>query len=125
MTVIVAAQASPKSKTQMSEIYDELKKHHPGITFKPLFIEVPVANESKNTSKDGSDRSNFPSHEVDAALFERRCNAVIHSIEDLSEPLEKGLAIAAITTQKLAVVTRRDAHAMLKLFSCIDRRSGM
>lgn len=124
MTIIIATRASPLSEIRMSEVFDELKQHHPGITFLSLFVEIPDENESKK-SFPGIDQCNFPTHEVDAALLERRCNAVIHPMDDLSEPLEKGLTIAAITCQKLVIVTRCDAHAMLRLFSCIDRRSGM
>ncbi len=113
MTVIVAAQESPLSETHISEIYEELKQHHPGITIRSLFIK----NSEKNSVK------KLPANEIDSALLKRRCNAVVHPLDDVSEPLERGLTIAAVTEQKLAIVTHKDAHAMLKLFSCLDKRN--
>lgn len=121
MTIIVAARASPISETHISEIYEELKLHHPGITVRSIFINKKT---DKNITKKASHEpeTNIPSHEVDAALLERRCNAAIYPVNDVKEPLERGLTIAAVTEQKLAIVTHQSAHAMLKLFSCIDKR---
>jgi porphobilinogen deaminase len=113
MTVTVATQESPLSETHISEIYEELKKHHPGITIRSLLIK----NSDKNSVK------KLPAHEVDFELLKRRCNAVVHHVDDVIEPLERGLTIAAVTAQKMAIVTHKNAHAMLKLFSCLDKRN--
>ncbi len=113
MTVIVATQESPLSETHISEIYEELKQHHPGITIHSLLI--------KNSDKNSNEK--LPPHEIDFALLKRRCNAVVHHLDDVTEPLEGGLTIAAVTAQKLAIVTHKNAHAMLKLFSCLDKRN--
>lgn len=114
MTVIVAAQESTLSEVHVSEIYEELKQHHPEITLQSLSIK----NMDKNSSK-----KNLP-QEVDAALLKRRCNAAIHPLDDVAEPLARGLTIAAVTKQKLAIVIHQNAHAMLKLFSCLDKRKS-
>ena len=112
MTVIVATQESSLSEAHISEIYDELKQHHPGITIRPPIIK----------NSDTNSVTKLAPYEVDFALLKRLCNAVVHHADDVKEPLERGLTIAAITAQKLAIVTHKNAHAMVKLFSCLDKR---
>ncbi|MBA3604323.1 MAG: hypothetical protein H0W50_11965 [Parachlamydiaceae bacterium] len=121
MTIIVAARASPISETHISEIYEKLKLHHPLVTVRSLLIKK---KSDKNSAKmSAQETETIPAHDVDAALLERRCNAVIYPVNDVTEPLERGLTIAAVTEQKLAIVTHKSAHAMIKLFSCIDMRN--
>lgn len=109
-TIIVAVRASLLAQGQVEEVLAEIIKHHPHVHFKPLFIEV------------GSDLPERAMHEIGEALLKRRCSVAIYSVKDLVEPVNEELTLAAITLSKLAIVVRSDAHAMLKLFACIDTR---
>lgn len=96
-TLIVAARASPLSKKQVDEVFEELKKHHPHVYFKPLYIETYGDRDLKTSLRNLDKSSDFFTREVDEALFQRRCNCAVHSAKDLPIPLKKGLTIAAIT----------------------------
>jgi porphobilinogen deaminase len=103
-TIIVAVQTSSMAKMQVEEVHAEIIKFHPNVHFKLLPIEASLQKK------------------MDEALLKRRCNMAIHSAKDLSSSLDEELTIAAITQGDLAIVVRSDAHAMIKLFACIDTR---
>jgi hydroxymethylbilane synthase len=96
MTILVAARASALSKAQLSEVYQELKNHHPLISFQPLYIETHGDKDLK-TSLRGLEKTDFFTREVDRALLEGKCNIAIHSAKDLPETVDRRLTIAAIT----------------------------
>lgn len=96
MLLIAAARSSPLSQVQFFEVQEEIKLHHPEISFEPLFIET-TGDKDLNTSLRTLDKTDFFTKEIDAALLARRCSIAIHSAKDLPDPLDRRLMIAAIT----------------------------
>lgn len=96
-TIIVAARTSPLSQAQVEEVHEEVKRHHPTIHFKPLYISTYGDHDQKTSLRELDKSSDFFTREIDEALLQRRCSVAIHSAKDLPEPLRDGLTIAAIT----------------------------
>lgn len=94
--IIVGARSSPLSRAQVDEVLQELHRHHPDITFKPLYIAT-MGDIDQVTSLRDLDKTDFFTKEIDLLLVTGRCRIAIHSAKDLPEPIPDGLEIVALT----------------------------
>jgi len=94
--IVVGARSSPLSKVQVDEVLDELRTHHPKISFTPVWIETS-GDTDKHTSLITLEKTDFFTKEIDQALSTNTVRISIHSAKDLPDPLDDALAVVAIT----------------------------
>ncbi len=94
--IAVGARNSPLSRKQVEEVYEELKKVHPHVVFKPIFVET-VGDRDKITSLRSLDKTDFFTRDIDQMLLKGECRIAIHSAKDLPDPLPEGIVLAALT----------------------------
>lgn len=96
LTLTVGARDSPLSQAQVKEVLEEIRKHHPHITFQPLLVKT-TGDHDRKTSLRTLDKTDFFTKDIDALLLNGKCRIAVHSAKDLPAPLPKGLRIAAVT----------------------------
>lgn len=95
LSLKVGARASPLSRAQVQEVYQELRLHH-AVLFEPLWIQT-VGDRDLTTALRTLDKTDFFTREIDALLLQGGCRIAIHSAKDLPEPLPEGLKLVALT----------------------------
>lgn len=96
LSITVGARASPLSQAQTKEVLQELRVHHPHVTFSSKFLQT-TGDVDQITSLRTLDKTNFFTKEIDEMLLTGQCRIAIHSAKDLPEPLPKGLKLVALT----------------------------
>ncbi len=96
LTLEVGARASPLSKVQVKEIYDELFKYYPHIYFKTYYMST-IGDRDLVTSLKTLNRTDFFTKDVDTWVLQNYERIGIHSAKDLPSPLAKGLALFCLT----------------------------
>lgn len=96
MNIPVAARSSPLSLVQFEEVLQELRQHHPHVSF-DLIKVVTIGDKDKKTSLRNLGKSDFFTKEIDEMLLKKEARIGIHSAKDLPEPLPEGLTIVALT----------------------------
>lgn len=94
--ITVAARASALSRAQVEEVLVELRKKHPWVEFRPLFLET-TGDRDLTTSLRDLDKTDFFTKEIDTLQLAGGCRISVHSAKDLPEPLAPGLCIVALT----------------------------
>ena len=97
LSIQVGARASPLSKAQVQEVYQEILKHHPQVLFEITYLET-TGDKDRIRSLRTLGKTDFFTKEVDQLLLKEKCRLAIHSAKDLPEPIPEGLTIAALTT---------------------------
>lgn len=97
LEITVGGRNSPLSKTQVEEVYAELKAVHPEVLFRPIFVETMGDRDKVTSLRTLGRTSDFFTREIDQMLLKGECRIAIHSAKDLPNPLTKGIAIVAIT----------------------------
>jgi hydroxymethylbilane synthase len=96
LTIEVGARASPLSRIQVQEVWDELKIHHPSIQFNPYFSET-VGDRNQQISLRSLGKTDFFTKEIDDWVLAGAERIGIHSAKDLADPLSPGLTIFCLT----------------------------
>jgi hydroxymethylbilane synthase len=96
LEIAVGARDSFLSRRQFEEVECDLKKFHPHICLRPIFIET-TGDKDKKTSLRTLENSDFFTREIDYMQLKGECRIAIHSAKDLPNPLAKGLVLAALT----------------------------
>ena len=96
LVIEVGARASPLSKIQVQEVWDELKIHYPSVQLSCYFSDT-VGDRDKQTSLRTLDRTDFFTKEIDEWVLAGKNRVGIHSAKDLPYPLPKGLHIFCLT----------------------------
>lgn len=96
MKIVVGARASPLSKAQAKEVFDELCRHYPEVTFSCIYVDT-TGDKDLKTSLRSLNKTDFFTREVDELLLTGNCRIAIHSAKDLPEPLPAGLTLVALT----------------------------
>lgn len=95
-TVAVAARPSPLSQAQVQEVWEELRRYHPGVSFllHTLWTEGDL---DKETSLREREQSDFFTGAIDRWVAACPGRVGIHSAKDLPHPLPEGLALFCLT----------------------------
>lgn len=96
LKITVGARDSILSRVQIQEVLQELKQFKPDVEFQPILVET-MGDKDLNTSLRTLEKTDFFTKEIDLLQLSKGCRISIHSAKDLSEPLPKGLTIAALT----------------------------
>jgi hydroxymethylbilane synthase len=90
--ITVGARESPLSRVQVQEIWEEIKKNHPEITFEVIYVKT-TGDLDQKTSLKTLDKTDFFTKEIDEMVLKGECRIGIHSGKDLPDPLPKGLKL--------------------------------
>jgi len=96
INITVGSRNSPLAQAQVNEVLEEIRQHHPQLTFTPLFVET-VGDKDQKTSLRALGKTDFFTKEVDDLLLNGSCRIAIHSAKDLPEPMPHGLSLIALT----------------------------
>lgn len=94
--ISVGARDSPLSKKQVMEVARELALFHPSIVFEPQWMKTTGDLDQKSSLR-YMENSNFFTKEIDMKQLKGQVRLSIHSAKDVSDPLEEGLSIVALT----------------------------
>lgn len=94
--ITVAARKTPLSKAQVTEVLEELSRHHPEVEFMCILAETQGDKDLK-TSLRTLGKSDFFAKEVNDLVLDNTCEVSIHSAKDLPHPLPEGLNVIALT----------------------------
>ncbi len=94
--ITVGARSSALSKTQVEEVFQEVKKYHSHIEFVKTFSHTIGDNDQK-TSLRTLGKTDFFTREIDLLLLNHEIRVGIHSAKDLPDPLPEGVMIVAVT----------------------------
>lgn len=94
--ISVGARSSPLSQTQVKEVLEELRRHHPEIEFQSTFL-ASQGDKDLKTSLRTLNKTDFFSKEIDELVLKGQCRIGIHSAKDLPDPLPEGLTMVALT----------------------------
>lgn len=126
MNIVVGARSSPLSQAQLNEVLQNLRKHHPLVTFDTHLTATRGDNDQK-TSLRTLEKTDFFTAEVDAMLLSGCCRIAIHSAKDLPIPLPQGITLIALTQcldPSDSLVMRPDQSiATLPLGACVATSS--
>lgn len=92
----VGARASPLSRTQVQEVLQELRHHHPQVEF-DIHLLATSGDLDHKTSLRMLDKTDFFTKEIDELILTGVCRLGIHSAKDLPLPLPKGLIVICTT----------------------------
>lgn len=107
MEIGVGARPSELSRVQLSEVWQELRLHHPYVVFIPSWTST-TGDLDRSTPLSQVNQSDFFTREIDQQLLRGDVRVAIHSAKDLPCPLPEGLYIVALTKG----VDSRDALVM-------------
>ena len=77
LIIKLAARASPLSRAQVQEVYEELRLYH-DVLFEPIWMQT-IGDRDLTTSLRTLDKTDFFTREIDALLLQGGCRIAIHS----------------------------------------------
>jgi len=96
LSIEVAARSSLLSRAQVDEVLQEIRAHHPQLSFQTHWVETQ-GDRDLATSLRFLDKTDFFTREVDTLVRARQCRLSIHSAKDLPGQLPEGLHLIALT----------------------------
>jgi hydroxymethylbilane synthase len=116
--IVVAARGSLLSRAQVAEVYNELKRYHPEILFRSIWVKT-AGDIDQVTSLTCMEKTDFFTKEVDELIVQGKARIGIHSAKDLPETLCPGLVVIKYTKgvdpSDVFVFRKGDALAKLPL----------
>jgi hydroxymethylbilane synthase len=96
LLIKVGSRGSSLARIQVNEVFQEIVRVNSSIVFDPIWVTT-TGDRDLQTSLRTLEKSDFFTKEIDALLLFGGCRIAIHSAKDLSEPLQDGLVMAALT----------------------------
>jgi len=93
----IGARSSRLSRAQVQEVFSELARFHPDVSFEPVWIET-CGDLDQTTSLRTLEKTDFFTRELDQMLLGGKCRIAVHSAKDLPELLPQGISLIALTS---------------------------
>jgi len=95
-SISVGARGSKLSQAQVREVFEELQKIHPDVSFETVLVRT-TGDLDRTTSLRTLEKTDFFTKEIDERQLRGEFRISVHSAKDLPDPLRAGLQVVALT----------------------------